>query len=94
MRYQYIGHTSVKVLFSYQSSTLWYLSIIQDSHRAELATGYVDHHFVLQTAANPTWCWLIGSRPRSYLARVVVAPRIHLVTDEKKKVHSPKKNTD
>lgn len=55
-----------------------YFSIVQNGHRAELTAGDVDHHFVLQAAADPAGRRLVGSRPRTHLARVVVAPRKHL----------------
>ncbi|KAG7217668.1 hypothetical protein INR49_021357, partial [Caranx melampygus] len=33
-------------------------TLMQNSHRAELTTGNVNHHFVLQAAADPAWCRL------------------------------------
>lgn len=61
-----------------QTDVTRYLSVVQYSHRTELTTGYVHHHFVLQAAANPPRCRLVGRRPRTHLARVVVTPREHL----------------
>lgn len=58
----------------------FYLSTVQNSHRAELTTGYIHHRFVLQAAADPTWSWLVGSRSWTHLARVVVTPGEHLNT--------------
>lgn len=57
-----------------------YLSTVQNCHWAELTTGYIHHHFVLQAAADPTWSWLVGSRSRTHLAWIVVTPREHLGT--------------
>lgn len=57
-----------------------YLSAVQNSHRAELTTGYVHHRFALQAAADPARSWLVGSRARTHLARVVVTPGEHLRT--------------
>lgn len=58
-----------------------YLSIIQHSHGAKLSTSDVHYHFVLQAAADPSRCGLIGRGPRSHLSRVIVAPSVHLDTD-------------
>lgn len=55
-----------------------YFSIVQNGHGAELTAGDVDHHFVLQAAADPTGRRLVGCRPRTHLARIVVAPCKHL----------------
>lgn len=55
-----------------------YLPAVQNGHRAKLPTGYIHHRFVLQAAADPAWSGLVGSRPRTHLARVVVTPGEHL----------------
>lgn len=73
-----------------QVDVSYYLSIVQHSHRAELTTGYVDNHFVLQAAADPAWCRLVGSRPWTNLARVIVTPCVHLNTEIHIYVNSPK----
>lgn len=57
-----------------------YLSAVQNSHGAELTTGYIHHRFVLQAAADPARSRLVGSRARTHLARVVVTPGEHLKT--------------
>lgn len=61
-----------------------YFSIVQNGHGAELTAGDVDHHFVLQAAADPTGRRLVGGRAGTHLARVVVAPCKHLNAAEKR----------
>lgn len=72
-----------KTLTQHNNKVSHYFSIVQNGHRAELTAGNVDHHFVLQATADPTGRWLVGSRPRTHLARVVVAPCKHLNAAEK-----------
>lgn len=55
-----------------------HLSIVKYSHGAELSTGDVDHHLILQAAADPARGGLVGRWTRAHLSGVIVAPGVHL----------------